>query len=71
MKNTPTLFRGIEFVRVSELPNEQRAKIYESLDKSLLIKIRVDGVTLHDCIQWKDYLSWQAEIINEFENALV
>jgi hypothetical protein len=70
MKNTPTLFRGIEFIRISELPKDQRISISETLDRSLVIKIRIDGVTLHDCIQWKDYLSWQTEIISVHDNVM-
>jgi len=51
-------YKGIEFVRISEMPEAQQALIHESLDKSKIIKILRDQVLLNDCIQAADYQEW-------------
>lgn len=54
----PKIYKGIEYVRLSELPEKQRIKIKETLNEDLLIKILINGVLCHDCIQYKDYMYW-------------
>ncbi len=52
-------YKGIEYVRISNLPNEQRIIISASFPKEKIFKIlRDDEVVLSDCIQYRDYQSW-------------
>ena len=52
------VYRGIEFVRISELPEEQRSPISEWAIDGIIIKILMDQILLSDCIQYKDYCYW-------------
>lgn len=58
MRVESELYKGIEFVRVSSLPEDQKEKIKTSLPKDKLIKILKDGSLIEDCIQYADYLAW-------------
>ena len=58
MRVESELYKGIEFVRVSSLPEDQKEKIKTSLSKDKLIKILKDGSLVEDCIQYADYLAW-------------
>ncbi|HWA32533.1 MAG TPA: hypothetical protein VG737_00310 [Cyclobacteriaceae bacterium] len=51
-------FKGIEFVRISSLPAEQKEKIWQSFQHDKIIKIVKDTTLLNDCILYNDYLSW-------------
>jgi hypothetical protein len=51
-------YKGIEFVRISQMPEQQQAQIHQSLDKSKIIKILRDKELLNDCIQAADYNEW-------------
>ena len=52
------VYKGIEYIQLSELPGEQRELLTNTLNKSLVIKILVSGKILTDCIQFRDYLTW-------------
>jgi len=58
------VYRGIEFVQLSELPGEQREMFTSTFNKSLVIKILVSGKVLNDCIQFKDYTTWYEGVYN-------
>jgi hypothetical protein len=51
-------FKGIEFVRISSLPDEQKERIWQSIQHDKIIKIVKDQALLNDCILYNDYLSW-------------
>lgn len=75
MKVNSTIYKGIEFVEISSLPNEQKTSLLESIDPDLLIKILVDGKLMSRCIQYKDYEEWydtayQPETIAKEHNAI-
>ena len=55
------IYKGIEFVRLSNLPAEQKENIKSWLPKDRLIKILKDEMVLSDCIQYSDYLRWYEE----------
>lgn len=55
------IYKGIEFVRLSNLPKEQSERINASLPKEKIIKILRDEVILKDCVQYRDYLEWYSE----------
>jgi hypothetical protein len=52
------IYKGIEFVRISNLPKEQSERIHTSFSKDKIIKILRDEVILRDCIQYHDYQEW-------------
>lgn len=54
----PKLYKGIEYVQLKELPEDQQRMIKETLNQELFIKILVDGHLHQDCILFKDYKYW-------------
>lgn len=52
------IYKGIEFVRISNLPKEQSERIKASFPKEKIIMILRDEVLLKDCIQYCDYQEW-------------
>ncbi len=52
------IYKGIEYVQLSELPASQREKLNETLNKDLFIKIMIDGQIVSECLQFKDYSYW-------------
>lgn len=51
-------YKGIEFVRISGMTEEQQALIHKTFDKSRIIKILRDHEVLSDCIQASHYQEW-------------
>jgi hypothetical protein len=62
MKVNSTIFKGIEYIQLSQLPEEQREKILETINRSLIIKILIDGKIVGNCLQYKDYDSWYENV---------
>ena len=58
MKVNSTIYKGIEFIEISSLPNEQKASLLETVNPELLIKILVDGKLMPRCLQYKHYEEW-------------
>lgn len=58
MKVAAKVFKGIEYVQVNQLPEDQRENFVQSINDSLFIKILIDGKVLSDCVQFKDYEMW-------------
>jgi hypothetical protein len=58
MKVNSTIYKGIEFVEISALPNEQKTSLMQTVSPDLFIKILVDGKLMPRCIQYKDYEEW-------------
>ncbi len=50
------IYKGIEFVRISNLPKEQNEIINAVFPKEKIIKILRNEVVLRDCIQYQDWL---------------
>ncbi len=51
-------YRGIEYVRVSALPDEERQIFWQSFDQQKVISILRGDALLNDCILLKDYSRW-------------
>jgi hypothetical protein len=64
MKINAENFKGIEFVQLNQLPENQRIKILESLNSNFIIKILIDGKIIGNCLQYKDYDFWYDNIFN-------
>jgi hypothetical protein len=58
MKAPSEIFKGIEFVRISSLPGDQKERIWHSLRHDKIIKIVKDQALMNDCVLYEDYLSW-------------
>lgn len=57
MKVVPEVFKGIEFIRICNLPEDQKEFVVVSVATDRIIKILKNNVVLRDCIQYHDYLS--------------
>ena len=62
MKVDSKIFKGIEYVQVSELPQSQRDELSQSISRELYIKLLIDGKIISGCLQYKDYSRWYTEI---------
>lgn len=54
-------YKGIEFVRISTLPEDQKKSIWTSLKRDKIIKILKNDCLLNDCVQISDYEQWYSE----------
>lgn len=61
MKADSKIFKGIEYVQVSELPQAQREVLTRTINHELFIKLLVDGKIISGCLQYKDYNRWYVE----------
>jgi hypothetical protein len=61
MKADSKIFKGIEYVQVSELPQTQRQILIQTINPELFIKLLVDGKIISGCLQYKDYSKWYDE----------
>ncbi|MFY8037802.1 MAG: hypothetical protein ACOVMQ_11575 [Cyclobacteriaceae bacterium] len=58
MRATSEVYKGIEFVRISSLPDDQKSAIWSSFDREKIIKILKADALMNDCILYRDYLDW-------------
>lgn len=58
MKVNSKIYRGIEYVELTDLPVDQQDMIKRVLTEDSIIKILVDKNIVSNCIQYKDYLNW-------------
>jgi hypothetical protein len=57
MKAKATVYKGIEFICVGELPADQQLLLKHSQQPER-IKILIDGKIQRDCIQFSHYCDW-------------
>ena len=60
--NTSRVYKGIEFVRISDLPEDQQIQLKNIDSSDLIIKIRTETELLTDCLMYKDYQHWFTSI---------
>jgi hypothetical protein len=58
MRAASEIYKGIEFVRIFTLPDEQKVLLWQTLSRDKIIKILKDEVLLNDCVQYTDYCAW-------------
>jgi hypothetical protein len=58
MKAEAKIFKGIEYIVVSDLPQVQQQHLIDTINHNLFIKIMIDGKIVGRCLQYKDYLTW-------------
>lgn len=59
------IFKGIEYIRLSQLPKEEKEQISNWLQRDMIIKIQTDNELLTDCINYKDYKHWFSKIYTQ------
>jgi hypothetical protein len=64
MKLPATLYRGIEFVRIEDLPINQRKLLQLSPDFPERIKILMDSKMTGECLLYAAYTSWYSTVYN-------
>jgi hypothetical protein len=52
------IYKGIEFVRISQLPAEHQLQIKNSIKRDKIIKVLIGNVLADDCVQYHDYKAW-------------
>lgn len=62
MKLPATLYRGIEFVRIEELPPNQQHVLQLTPDFPERIKILIDGKVSSNCLLYAAYTSWYTTV---------
>lgn len=61
MKVQATIFKGIEFVNLQDLPADQQTLLQHNNEVER-IKILIDGKVTSNCIQYKDYSYWYSMV---------
>jgi len=62
MRATSESYKGIEFIRISSLPIDQKNHIYKTVNHKLIINILKDNSLMNDCLQYQHYLTWYENI---------
>ena len=62
MKISSENYKGIEYIRISSLPADQKKNIYNSLNHKLIINIQKDNFLLNDCLQYQHYVTWYENV---------
>lgn len=71
MKLEPKVFKGINYVRISELPEKQKTIYSGDQEKMELIKINTGNQVYQDCILYNVYDNWYSSVYlkSEIESA--
>ncbi len=64
-----SVYRGIEYIRISELPDVERSQIKNWLNGDMIIKIQTESELLPDCVVYKDYVHWFENIYTNLHPA--
>jgi hypothetical protein len=58
MKVNSKIYKGIEYIQLSDLPKDQQDLIVKNVGEEFFIKILVEKNVISNCIQYKDYALW-------------
>lgn len=58
MKVSSKIYKGIEYVRLIDLPADQVEKFALSMNEDSIIKIMIDGTIVKDCVVYREYETW-------------
>lgn len=58
MKVNSRIYKGIEYIQLNDLPDDQQQKLRETLSEDSLIKILIDKNIISNCLQYKYYEVW-------------
>jgi len=62
MKVNSTIYKGIEYVQVNSLPEDQKERLLQTINHDLFIKILVDEKLIGNCLLFKDYEIWYENV---------
>ena len=68
MKLEPKVYKGINYIRILELPKKQKLIYSEGQKQMELIKINTGNQVFQDCILYNVYDSWYSSIYLQAEN---
>jgi len=57
-KSEEKVFRGIHYVRISQLPHAQKDMFLKWLPRDQVIKIQIEQNIFPDCVQYQHYEHW-------------
>ena len=61
-KLKPEIYRGIHYIRLAALPEEQRLLIHRWLQPQQVIKIMIDKTIISNCVQYRHYEQWYEQV---------
>ena len=61
-------YRGIDYIRLTELPDNQYLPFMKWVNRESVITIQVNGNPLKNCVQYSDYCYWFDNVYLEQEN---
>ena len=64
MKVERKIYKGIEYVQLTELPKAQQEKLLQDPQCDFFIKIMIDGRIVSQCVQYKDYSHWYERVFS-------
>jgi hypothetical protein len=70
MKINSKIYKGIEYIQITELPSNQRERLLQTLNRDLFIKIMIDGKIISQCLQYKDYAVWFKNVYQPWKTSL-
>lgn len=71
MKPTPKIYKGIEYIQLSDVPDQERQILENSFHRSQFIKILIDNKVVDRCLLYKDYLRWYEQYMPSAEGPTV
>jgi hypothetical protein len=58
MQTKSEFYKGIEFIRIANLPADQKEIFLKNFSQDKVIKILKDDLLIPDCILYSDYDAW-------------
>ena len=58
MKVNSRVFKGIEYIQLTDLPDAQQVALLKTINHDLFIKIMIEKKIVSQCLQYKDYSVW-------------
>ncbi|MTI20811.1 hypothetical protein E1176_07250 [Fulvivirga sp. RKSG066] len=66
-----SIYKGIEYIRISQLPKEERDQIRNWLNIDTIIKIQTETELIPDGVVYKNYVHWYENIYTKISPAEV
>ncbi|MTI39035.1 hypothetical protein [Fulvivirga lutimaris] len=59
------VYKGIEYIQISDLSLNEQLAIREWLTLDTIIKIQTESELLTECVQYKDYTYWVENVLSK------
>jgi len=66
-KLKPVSYRGIDYILLKDLPNEQKKIFLTWANEDTIFKIQHNETLIKDCILFSDYIFWYDNILSKTE----